>query len=200
MLLSTQLFDRIVGMSRPTNPDQQRKATVLPVGCRRVSERRAGGRIAYGQRTQLCRDGGKKAGLWETVMLQDISINGIGSLCDEAMGVGETFILKLTDKEGEIIRIRCKVERCEPGGFGNTAFLMGATFEHIIQQQVLRVNDDDSDEPAGENDVTADAEAVTGGPEGAGRKSVVARAAASLRRAVDPSQWLRKSDDFSSAG
>jgi hypothetical protein len=198
MLLSTQLFDRIVGTPGQTNLDSQRKATVLPVGCRRVAERRTNGRVAYGQRTQICRDSGKKAGVWETVMLQDISIKGVGTLCDEPMPLGETFVLKLTAKDGENIRIRCKVQRCEPGGFGNTAFLMGATFEHVIQQEVLRLNDDEGDEPADEHDVPADADAVTAGDMAAGRKSVMARAAAGLRRAVDPTQWLRKSDDFGS--
>jgi hypothetical protein len=200
MLLSTQLFDRIVGSAHVADAEPNRKGTVLPANCRRVPERRKHGRTAYGQRTQVCRDGGKKAGLWETIMLQDISLQGIGTLCDEPMTVGETFVLKLTDKQGETVRIRCKVQRCEPGGFGNTAFLMGANFEHVIQQQVLRLNEDDRDEESDwESDQPAEAVTVLAGAESVARKSVFGRAAASFLRCVDPSQWLRKCDDFSSA-
>ena len=207
MLLSTQLFDRIVGMSSPHAKDPQHKPTVLPAGCRRVPERRAAARLAYGHRTQICRDSGAKAGVWDTVMLQDISVKGIGYLCDDPMERGDTFVLKLTDKDGETIRIRCKVNRCEQGGFGNTAYMLGATYEQVIQQQVLRVNEDEWDKPAGSMVVQPEAEPVTESREPAGIKTAgaaLARAAVNLFKAVDPRKaalpWARRSDDFSSVG
>jgi hypothetical protein len=209
MLLSNQMFDRIVGISSSHAKDPQQKATVLPAGCRKVPERRVAARMAYGHRTQICRDSGEKAGEWDTVMLQDISNKGIGFLCDDPMQPGNTFVLKLTDKEGETIRIRCKVHRCEQGGFGNTAYLVGATFEQVIQRQVLRVNDDEPDEQLWQTDPlpAAETEAVEHSGEPSGLKTAgaaMARAAVSLLRAVDPRRaalpWARRSDDFSSVG
>jgi hypothetical protein len=196
MLLSTQLFDRIVGMSGSHVSDPHRKQTVLPVGCRRVPERRNATRMAYGHRTQICCDSGKKAGVWDTVMLQDISLNGIGCLCHEPMDIGGTFVLKLSDKEGETIRIRCKVQRCERGGFGNTAYLVGSTFEQVIQRQEMRLNDEEFETPVRQEEIHAEPEAATTANESGGLRTM-ARAAVNLFKS---SLWMRKSDDFSSVG
>jgi hypothetical protein len=197
MLLSSQLFDRIVGMSDST----ARQATVLPVGCRRAADKRQVARIAFGQRSQICLDRGKNAGVWETVMVQDISPKGIGFLCHEAVDHGNTFMLKLTDSQGETIRIRCRVQRCERGGFGNTAFLVGATFEQVIQKQVLRVNDDEETKTHWQHSAPVDAEAAVEASALKTAGGAVARAAASFFRAVDPLRvaalWTRKADDFS---
>jgi hypothetical protein len=200
MLISTQLFDRIAGISDPGSTN----GTVLPAGCRRKPERRSANRLAYGHRTQICRDAGRQAGVWDTVMLQDISSGGIGCLAHEPMTIGETFVLKLLDKNGQAIRIRCKVTRCERGGFGNSAYLIGAGFEQVIQH-VLHVNDDgDPDYP----DVPSHTESAPAiqAVEAASFKSAgaaMARAAVGFLRAIDPiraaSQWMHKADDFSSA-
>jgi len=203
MQLSTQLFDRIVGIS--SSREQDRRGTVLPAGCRKAPERRQATRIAFGQRTLICRDSGPTAGVWETVMLQDISQRGVGFLSDEPLPAGETFMLKLTDKEGESIRIRCEIKRCERGGFGGTAFMVGAEFQQVIANQPLRVTNEDGEEsPTAEAAASqAAAAAVQAMPQPAGLRSAgaaVARAAASFLRAVDPSQWMRKEDDFSSVG
>ncbi len=196
MLLSSQLFDRIIGMSGETG----RQSTVLPVGCRRAPENRQVSRMAFGQRTQICLDSGKNAGVWETVMVKDISTKGIGILCNESIVIGCTFMLKLTDKEGDTIRIRCKARRCERGGFGSTAYLLGATFEQVIQQQLLRVNDEPGDTAHWQNQVRAEDAPVVAETEVSGFKTAgnaMAKAAATFLRAVDPSQWMRKADDFS---
>jgi len=185
MLLSTPLFDRIVG-TPDSNPD--RKAAVLPAGCRRVPERRAAARLAYGQRAQICRDRGKKAGVWDTVMLQDISTNGIGLLSNDPMPIGDTFVLKITGRDGHVIRIRSKVERCEKGGFGQSAFAIGAVFEQVIAEQPLRINDEPCGAEQWKQDTPSDAPALLAGTAG-----LVSRA---FRAA---SHWMRKADDFSSA-
>jgi len=203
MQLSTHLFDRIVGIS--TAKEAEHKPTVLPAGCRKAPERRAAARIAFGQRTLICRDGGSKAGVWDTVMLQDISQRGIGFLCEKPMQNNETFMLKLTDKEGDTIRIRCSIKRCERGGFGGTAYLLGADFEQVIVHQPIRVTDEEGEEATTETDAASAASpagVVQSKPEETkARPSIMARAAASLLRAVDPSQWrMRKADDFSSVG
>jgi hypothetical protein len=200
MLLSSQLFDRIMGMSDSTG----RQATVLPVGCRRAPERRRVPRMAFGQRSQICRDLGENAGVWETVMVQDISPKGVGFICHDSIDPGHTFMLKLTDTDGQTIRIRCKVQRCERGGFGNTAFLIGSTFEQVIQKQILQVNDDEEEtKPRWQDPTPTDAEPVLAAESSSLKhaRGAVARAAVNFLKAVDPlrvaSLWTRKADDFS---
>jgi len=201
MLLSSQLFDRIVGMSDST----ARQTTVLPAGVRKAPEKRQATRMAFGRRSQICRDHGKNAGVWETVMVQDISTKGIGFICHDSIDPGTTFMLKLSDADGETIRIRCKVQRCERGGFGNTAFQIGASFEQVIQKHVIRVNDDDEQtKPGWQESTPANAEPVPAA-DSSGLKharGAMARAAVSFLKAVDPiraasSLWVRKADDFS---
>lgn len=197
-MLSQQMFDRIVGHSDEIG----RHATVLPAGCRRAPDRRNVARVSYGQRTQIRRDRGKNAGAWETVLVKDISTKGIGFLCDDPMEPGDTFVLKLTDKQEQLIRIRCRIERCERGGFGSTSFMLGALFQQMIQEAPLRVNDDEGNQPRWQEEaVEEQPEAAMAGP--AMKKKPagpVTRAVRFLRGAVDPSQWARRSDDYSSVG
>jgi hypothetical protein len=190
MLLSSQLFDRIVGSAQ----DAAGTPTVLPVGCRRAPERRQVSRMAFGQRTQICRDGGPAAGIWQTVLVKDISPKGIGFLCDDPMSIGDTFMLKLSDKESHTIRIRCKIERCERGGFGSTCYMLGASFQQVIQQAPIHVNDDEGEGTAWQaiefpgRMVPANATEAAGKPP---REGPITRAVKAA------SNWMRKADDFS---
>ena len=194
MLISSQLFDRIVGTSAH-GEDVSRKAAVLPVGCRRAAERRAATRIAFGQRTPICRDGGKKAGVWDVVMMQDISVKGIGFLCHDPMNIGDTFVMKVADKgDDQPIRIRCSIQRCERGGYGGAGYLLGAVFEQVIQHQPLHLNDDDEDT----HDAAHDAQPLCDVPIAQAQPTNLRKAAFSFLKSLDPSNWLRKADDYSS--
>ncbi len=190
MLLSSQLFDRIVGSTGEAGCP----ATVLPVGCRRAPERRQVSRMAFGQRTQICRDRGPNAGVWQTVMMKDISIKGIGFLCDDPMDQGDTFMLKLSDKESHSIRIRCKIERCERGGFGSTSFLLGATFQQVIQQAPIHLNDDEDGSPRWQESTAAGTLVHAS----AGIPAMKPPREGPITRVVKAaSLWMRKADDFS---
>jgi hypothetical protein len=190
MILSSQLFDRIVGNVAETG----RSATVLPVGCRKAPERRQASRLAFGHRTQICRDRGNNAGVWQTVMVKDISPLGIGFLCDDPLNIGDTFMLKLTDKESHTIRIRCKIERCERGGFGSTSYLLGARFEQVIQQAPIYVNEDEGAIPRW-NETESSGQVVQAVAETPTIKSP--RVGPITRVVMAASSWMRKADDFS---
>ena len=201
MVLTTQLFDRIVGIAASSEQQHDQKA-VLPVGCRRAAEKRDATRFTLGQRAVICRDSGPKTGIWDTVMLKDISLKGIGFFCHEVMNPGDTFMLKLADRQGQSIRIRCAIRRCEAGGIGGVAFRIGATFEQLIQQLELRLNDDDDDlEKTGRADgwqkqeaVEVDSQCIAIAP----TRFTVAKVAASFFKTMGPANWLRKRDDYSS--
>jgi hypothetical protein len=193
MQLSSQLMDRILGVSGETG----RNATVLPVGCRRAPERRQVARMAFGQRTQIRRDQGAKAGTWESIMVQDISPKGIGFMCDEPLEPGETFMLKLMDREENTIRIRCTVQRCERGGYGQVAFMLWALFLQVIHQTPLQLNEDDPDGQVPVEAMPSGARSPLVKPAHCG----MARVAVNFLKAVDPvraaSRWMSRADDFS---
>jgi hypothetical protein len=119
------------------------------------------------------------------------------------MTPGQSFILKLNEQEGETIRIRCGVQRCERGGFGGTAYLVGASFLQIIVHQPIRVTNEDGEESLETDSAPMGKTPQRTKPAGKGIRTAgaaMARAAVGLLRAVDPAHWLRKSDDFSSTG
>jgi hypothetical protein len=199
MHMSQELFERIVGTHSLGTPG---KAAVLPVGCRRAPERRKAVRVAIGKRTQIRRDSGSGAGNWATVMVRDISVGGLALLSEDEVGIGETFVVRLPQRDGKMARIRCATRRCEPGGFGGTAFLVGASFEQVIEEPSIRLNEDDG-QPA-DWDVNSECAAVA--PESAGKKAVgpykprsgFMRVAAHFLKVVNPTQWIHRQDDFSS--
>jgi hypothetical protein len=80
--------------------------------------------------------------------------------------------------------------------------MLGALFQQMIQQAPLRVNEDEGTQPRWQEEaVEEQPEVVAAGP--AMKKKPagpVTRAVRFLRGAVDPSQWARRADDFSSVG
>ncbi len=185
MQIPQELFHRIVGDYRP---DAAGKPAVLPVGCRRAAERREASRVPFGKRTQIRRDGGPSAGKWETIVFTDVSRGGIGFLCDEELRASETFVVKMPQADGNTARLRCAARRCEQGGFGGVAFLVGATFEQVIDEPSIRLNDDDG-RPVEWNDsietgLVPEIACTTAGASSQGKSLM--RTAFGLLKAVDP--------------
>jgi hypothetical protein len=204
MQMSQELFERFVGSH---DSDRVAPSAVLPVGCRRAPERRVAVRMQFGKRAQIRRDRGKAAGKWETVMVRDVSQSGLGLLSDDAMSNGETFVVRLPQRDGTLCRIRCAAKRCEAGGFGGVAFLVGATFEQIIEQPSIRLNDDDQHPTQWDEEVSSGFEAAGTPSRSAGLRDKpvrtgLVRAAVNLLKAVGPirhaAHWGRRHDDFSS--
>lgn len=134
MELTEEYFQRLVGTAALSADAADTEGPVLPAGCRRVVERRTHARLPLGKRARIRTLRGQQAGLWQTVMVQDISLNGIGLLCDEPMAAEDVFILHLPDTDDQIVQIRCTVKRCESGGFGGVSFVIGAGYEQVIEE------------------------------------------------------------------
>jgi PilZ domain len=131
MELTPEQFERIAGVPVPPSPAQKaadKNDAVLPVGARRVSDLRAAARIGLGKRAKIRTMRGEQAGIWQTVIVQDISVTGVGILGDESMEAGDQFILHLQDTQDQTVPLKCNVCRCEPGGFGGVSFMIGAQF------------------------------------------------------------------------
>src|SRR4051794_21563194 len=70
----------------------------------------------------------------DTVQLRNLSTSGFNALHARPLRRGDTFWITLRSTETlsaslqRLIRRRCKVLRCEPGGTGNAMFIVAACF------------------------------------------------------------------------
>ena len=107
-------------------------------GERAEDERRKHPRISLGSRARvlpLFEAAGQEG---EAVLLRDISLEGIGFLYSKPMAVGDEFIIRLLTQAGRPVHIHSIVQRCWTGGSGETQFVIGATFELIIEAPVAQ--------------------------------------------------------------
>lgn len=120
MELSAELFSEIAG-SRAAAPARH------PTNDKRKHER-----VPLADRATVSTLSRGLEGMDEVVIVRDISVGGVGLLCSEAMEAGQEFVIQFSGQHGLAARILCKVARCEPGGFGGSQFIVGATFEIVI--------------------------------------------------------------------
>jgi hypothetical protein len=67
------------------------------------------------------------------VLLRDISVGGVSFLHAEAIKIGGEFIIGFVGQHGQLVRIQCEANRCESGGTGGTQFVIGASFQVLLQ-------------------------------------------------------------------
>jgi hypothetical protein len=67
------------------------------------------------------------------VLLRDISVGGVSFLHAEAIKIGGEFIIGFVGQHGQLVRIQCEANRCESGGTGGTQFVIGASFQALLQ-------------------------------------------------------------------
>lgn len=103
-------------------------------------ERRKHPRVAFGSRARIyplvpavCPDG-------RSVLVRDISLGGIGLLFSDALTIGDEFIIQLPTQRGEPLVIHCIAQRCDSGGSFGKQFVIGATFEQVLDSSVLTDN------------------------------------------------------------
>ena len=113
MQLSPELFAKLTGGPVPA-----------PGGLG-PAERRQYGRVQLGRRAQV-----RVADeAWQTVLVRDVSVVGVGFQSDGRLPPGARFTLRLTGADGEVACLPCVVHRCEAGGLGGVAFFVGSTFD-----------------------------------------------------------------------
>jgi regulator of replication initiation timing len=120
--LPAALFDEITGLGDLPTPVTDTDF-----------ERRSHHRFAIGSRATICTLRKGVEGSSSIVLMRDISLAGVGFLHNEMMRAGDTFIIRFAGKSGAHVRIRCVVNRCEPGGTGGMQFVIGATFEVLLE-------------------------------------------------------------------
>ena len=120
MLLSDKVFQSIFGVC------------ILDYG-NGAAERREYPRVEFGRRATIIPLVEGKPSQARIIVIRDMSIKGVGMLQPEPMKPLEKFVLDVSKFVERPLGIRCVVERCEPGGSGGTQFIVGATFEALIE-------------------------------------------------------------------
>jgi hypothetical protein len=96
-------------------------------------ERRRYSRLSFGSRAYVYPLIQSEHTRGLTAVVRDISVGGIGLLLSREVSSGDEFVLRLPRKAaGPAIDVMCLVRRCEPGGFGGGNFVVGATFELVL--------------------------------------------------------------------
>jgi hypothetical protein len=120
MLLSEKVFQSIFGICILDYSDD-------------TSERREHPRVEFGQRASAFRLIKSVPQRAQIILIRDMSVKGVGILHSEELEIGDEFVLDVSKFVGRPLGIRCLVERCEAGGSGGTQFVIGATFEQLIE-------------------------------------------------------------------
>ena len=96
-------------------------AATTPAG---ADERRRHPRVALGQRGQVRSAGGP----WQTVLIRDLSADGVGLHAEAPMAPGRPFVLRLRGPGELVAHQPCVVRWCDRGGFETVAYFIGAAF------------------------------------------------------------------------
>ncbi len=120
MLLTEEIFQSILGICIVNCSDDE-------------AERREHPRVEFGRRATIIPLIDGKPGRGKVVVIRDMSVKGMGMLDSEPMRPLDEFILDLSKFVGRPLGIRCAIERCESGGTGGTQFVLGATFEELLE-------------------------------------------------------------------
>ncbi|MDB5301140.1 MAG: hypothetical protein JWO87_2803 [Phycisphaerales bacterium] len=106
---------------------------VLPVAGGSPEDRRKHFRVPSGCRARVSSLKGGLEGVDSVVVIRDISGSGMSLLYSEEMEIGEEFVIQFSGEHGWPARILCCARRCEQGGSGGTQYVIGASFELIIE-------------------------------------------------------------------
>ena len=120
MELPIQLFEELTGTAVAEAPGQP------------PDERRKHPRVAMGARARILPLLEGVGGGGSPVLVRDISLAGIGFLSAAEMNVGDEFVIHLPAPSGRTAQIQSIVNRCERGGTGCTQYVVGATFELVL--------------------------------------------------------------------
>jgi hypothetical protein len=127
--LPVEIFDEITGLTGTPAPANESEY-----------ERRLHHRFPIGSRAVVSpiRNGAEGPGT--VVVIRDISLGGIGFLNAETMKPGDVFNIQFNTEANRTVRLQCMAQRSESGGCGKTQFIIGATFQALIEPKEVLSN------------------------------------------------------------
>lgn len=125
MQLSKELFAEITGIIPGTSTH-----------CPSQDDRRLHPRIPFDHRARIypLMEGVGESGA--AVLIRDISVGGVGFLNSQEIAVGDEFVIRLFTPSEQPIDIQCTARRCEMGGTCGSQYVVGATFELVLNRPI----------------------------------------------------------------
>jgi PilZ domain len=144
--LSKELFAEITGIVPGTSTH-----------CPAQDDRRSHPRIPFDHRARIypLMEGVGECGA--VVLIRDISVGGVGFLNAQEIAVGDEFVIRLFTPAEQPIDIQCTARRCEMGGTCGSQYVVGATFELVLNRPI-------SSSVAPESELVADHEPLVDQP------------------------------------
>ena len=110
-----------------------------------TDERRKHPRVGFGSRARIFPLIENAGGRGCAVMMRDLSRGGVGFLFNHKLEIGDEFIILIPRQEGPSVQIQCMTQRCEPGGTGGISFVVGASFELVLDETSSPLNRPDAE-------------------------------------------------------
>jgi uncharacterized coiled-coil protein SlyX len=99
-------------------------------------ERRKHRRVPFGCRATIFPERKTGDNTPSVVMVRDMSVAGLSILNTEPLKPGTPFLVEFRGRQDRPVKIRCAAARCESGGVGGSQFLVGATFEALLTEEL----------------------------------------------------------------
>ncbi len=99
-------------------------------------ERRKHRRVPFGCRATIFPERKTGDNTPSVVMVRDMSVAGLSILNTEPLKPGTPFLVEFRGRQDRPVKIRCAAARCEAGGVGGSQFLVGATFEALLTEEL----------------------------------------------------------------
>jgi hypothetical protein len=123
--IPVRLFEEITGLAELPPPVDEADY-----------ERRKHRRIPFGHRAVITPERKGYENEPVTVMVRDMSPAGVAFLHDEAFKIGTPIGIEFKGHQDREVRLHCIVARCEAGGPGGTQFVIGASFDAALTEEL----------------------------------------------------------------
>jgi hypothetical protein len=99
-------------------------------------ERRKHRRVPFGCRATIFPERKTGDNTPSVVMVRDMSVAGLSILNTEPLKPGTPFLVEFRGRHDRPVKIRCTTARCESGGAGGAQFVVGATYESLLTEEL----------------------------------------------------------------
>jgi len=99
-------------------------------------ERRKHRRVPFGHKAIISPERKGYDNTPAVVMVRDVSLSGVSFVNDESLKVGTPVLIEFKGHQDREVKLHCAVVRCEAGGSGGSQFVVGASFDAVLTQEL----------------------------------------------------------------
>ena len=101
-------------------------------------ERRKHRRVPFGHKATITPERKGHDNTPAVVIVRDVSLGGVSFLNDESLKVGTPVLIEFRGHQDRPVQLHCAVVRCEAGGSGGAQFVVGASFDALLTEELPR--------------------------------------------------------------